>query len=163
MSVICPFCNSGKTKVIDKREISSGSVTRRRRECLICGKRFSTYERVEALDIYVIKKDGRREPYERAKLRAGISKACEKRPISQETLNEIIDKIENELRQMKSIEVRSQIIGEKVMRELRRLDKVAYIRFASVYREFADITDFQKELRELISEVKEDRGNGNQL
>lgn len=163
MNVICPFCNSGKTKVIDKREISSGSVTRRRRECLVCGKRFSTYERVEALDIYVIKKDGRREPYERAKLRAGISKACEKRPISQETLNEIIDKIENELRQMKSIEVRSQIIGEKVMRELRRLDKVAYIRFASVYREFADITDFQKELRELISEVKEDRGNGNQL
>ncbi|MGQ9608608.1 MAG: transcriptional regulator NrdR [bacterium] len=161
--MICPFCNSGKTKVIDKREISSGSVTRRRRECLVCGKRFSTYERVEVLDIYVIKKDGRREPYERAKLRAGISKACEKRPISQETLNEIIDKIENELRQMKSIEVRSQIIGEKVMRELKRLDKVAYIRFASVYREFADITDFQKELRELISEVKEDRGNGNQL
>ncbi len=159
--MICPFCNSGKTKVIDKREISSGSVTRRRRECLVCGKRFSTYERVEALDIYVIKKDGRREPYERAKLRAGISKACEKRPISQETLNDIIDKIENELRQMKSIEVRSQIIGEKVMKELKRLDKVAYIRFASVYREFADVTDFQKELRELISEVKEDKGGGN--
>ncbi len=161
--MICPFCNSGKTRVIDKREISSGSVTRRRRECIECGKRFSTYERIEALDIYVIKKDGRREPYERAKLRAGISKACEKRPISQETINEIIDKIENELRQMKSIEVRSQIIGEKVMKELRRLDKVAYIRFASVYREFADITDFQKELRELISEVKEDKGSGNQL
>lgn len=159
--MICPFCNSGKTKVIDKREISSGSITRRRRECLECGKRFSTYERVEALDIYVIKKDGRREPYERVKLRAGISKACEKRPISQETINEIIDKIENELRQMKSIEVRSQIIGEKVMRELKRLDKVAYIRFASVYREFADITDFQKELRELINEVKEDKGGGN--
>lgn len=159
--MICPFCNSGKTKVIDKREISSGNVTRRRRECLECGKRFSTYERVEALDIYVIKKDGRREPYERAKLRAGISKACEKRPISQETLNDIIDKIENELRQMKSIEVRSQIIGEKVMKELKRLDKVAYIRFASVYREFADITDFQKELRELISEVKEDKSSGN--
>ena len=148
--MICPFCSNERTRVVDKRETGSGTVTRRRRECLECGKRFTTYERVETLDLYVIKKDGRREPYDRQKLRIGMLKACEKRPISQETINRIIDKIENELRRLKSIEIRSEIVGEKVMRELRKLDKVAYIRFASVYREFADITDFQKELRELI-------------
>ncbi|MBM3212015.1 transcriptional repressor NrdR [Candidatus Poribacteria bacterium] len=150
----CPFCNNPGTKVVDKREISSGNVTRRRRECLKCGKRFTTYERPEALDIYVIKKDNRREPYNRQKLRTGILKACEKRYISQETINKIVDKIENELKQLDSTEVRSQVIGEKVMQELRKLDKVAYIRFASVYREFADITDFQKELGVLTEVVK---------
>ena len=115
-----------------------------------CGKRFTTYERMEALDLYVIKKDGRREPYDRQKLRMGMLKACEKRPISQETINKITDRIENELKRLKSIEVNSAIIGEKVMRELKKLDKVAYIRFASVYREFADITDFQNELKGLV-------------
>jgi len=161
--MICPFCDSRRTRVIDKRELSGGVTTRRRRECLECGKRFTTYERAEALDIYIIKKDGRREPYERAKLRAGISKACEKRPISQDTISDIVERIESELRQLRGIEVKSQVIGEKVMKELKRLDKVAYIRFASVYREFADVTDFQKELRELLSEVKEDKVSGNQL
>jgi len=150
--MICPFCNSVRTRVVDKREISSGTVTRRRRECLVCGKRFTTYERVESLDLYVIKKDGRREPYDRHKLRTGISKACEKRPISQETIDKVVDNIENELRQLRSIEVKSKIIGEKVIKELKRMDKVAYIRFASVYREFADVTDFQKELKDLIDE-----------
>lgn len=154
----CPFCGNKGTKVVDKREIASDMVTRRRRECLECGKRFTTYERQEALDLYIIKKDGRREPYDRQKLRTGIVKACEKRHISQETINKVIDKIENELKQLSSTEVSSQIIGEKVMRELRKLDKVAYIRFASVYREFADITDFQRELGDLIEVVKkEDR------
>ncbi len=152
--MICPFCSNVRTKVLDKREIGSGTVTRRRRECLECGKRFTTYERAEALDLYIIKKDGRREPYDRQKLKSGMLRACEKRPISQETIKKIIDKMENELRQLKSIEVQSEIIGEKIMRELRKLDKVAYIRFASVYREFADITDFQKELKGLIGEVK---------
>ena len=147
--MICPFCSNERTRVVDKREIGSGTVTRRRRECLECGKRFTTYERAEALDLYIIKKDGRREPYDRQKLRMGMLKACEKRPISQEAINKLIDKIENELRQLKSVEVESKIVGEKVMRELRKLDKVAYIRFASVYREFADVTDFQKELRGL--------------
>lgn len=147
--MICPFCKKGKTKVVDKRGISSGTVTRRRRECLECGKRFTTYERAEALDLYVVKKDGRREPYDRHKLKTGILKACEKRPISQEIIDGVVDRIENELRQLKSVEVRSKIIGEKVMKELKKLDKVAYIRFASVYREFADVTDFQKELKEL--------------
>jgi len=148
--MICPFCSNERTRVVDKREIGSGTVTRRRRECLECGKRFTTYERAEALDLYIIKKDGRREPYDRQKLRMGMLKACEKRPISQEAINKLIDKIENELRQLKSVEVESKIVGEKVMRELRKLDKVAYIRFASVYREFADVTDFQKELRGLV-------------
>ena len=148
--MICPFCSNERTRVVDKRETGSGTVTRRRRECLKCGKRFTTYERMEALDLYIIKKDGRREPYDRQKLRAGMLKACEKRPISQETINKIVGKIENELRRLKSVEVGSKVVGEKVMRELRKLDKVAYIRFASVYREFADITDFQKELRDLI-------------
>ena len=147
--MICPFCKTGTTRVLDKRETGSGTVTRRRRECIECSKRFTTYERVEEIDIYVIKKDGRREPYDRLKLRSGISKACEKRPVSQETINEIIDRIENDLRQMKTIETKSNIIGEKVMDELKKLDKVAYIRFASVYREFADVTDFQDELRNL--------------
>ena len=147
--MICSFCGSSRTRVVDKREIGSGTVTRRRRECLECGKRFTTYERAAALELYIIKKDGRREPYDRQKLKAGILKACEKRPISQETISKSIEKIENELRRLKSTEVRSKVVGEKVMRELKKLDKVAYIRFASVYREFADITDFQKELRGL--------------
>jgi len=150
--MICPFCSNTKTRVVDKRETGSGTVTRRRRECLQCGKRFTTYERIESPDLYVIKKDGRRELYDRHKLRTGILKACEKRPISQETIDEIVGRIENDLRQSKGIEVRSKVIGEKVMGELRRLDKVAYIRFASVYREFADATDFQKELKGLINE-----------
>ncbi|MEK7396866.1 MAG: transcriptional regulator NrdR, partial [Candidatus Poribacteria bacterium] len=138
------------------------TVTRRRRECLDCAKRFTTYERIEELDIYIIKKDGRREPYDRIKLRTGISKACEKRPVSQETINDIVDRIEGDLRQSRTIEIKSNIIGEKVIDELKKLDKVAYIRFASVYREFADVTDFQEELRVLISEInREAKGNGN--
>lgn len=157
----CPFCNSSKTRVVDKREVGSGTITRRRRECQDCGKRFTTYERVENIDIYVIKKDGRREPYDRNKLRIGICKACEKRPISQDKIDEIVDNIEGSLRRLRSIEVRSQEIGERVMEELKRLDKVAYIRFASVYREFADVTDFQKELKELISEMKGEKEDGN--
>ena len=144
--MICPFCGNERTRVSDKREIGAGTVTRRRRECLECGKRFTTYERVEALDLYIIKKDGRREPYDRQKLRAGMLKACEKRPISQEAINKVIERIEKELRQLRKTEVESSIVGEKVMRELKGMDEVAYIRFASVYREFADITDFQKEL-----------------
>jgi transcriptional repressor NrdR len=160
--MICPFCKSEKTKVVDKRETGSGAVTRRRRECIECGKRFTTYERAEEFDVFVIKKDGRREPYDRLKLRTGISKACEKRPVSQEIINEIVDRIENDLRQLKTIEVKSNIIGEKVMGELKKLDKVAYIRFASVYREFADATDFQNELKGLINEVnREANGDGN--
>lgn len=158
--MICPFCKSVKTKVVDKRETGSGVVTRRRRECLECGKRFTTYERVEALDLYIIKKDGRREPYDRQKLSMGILKACEKRPVSQESIKKVVDKIENELRQLKSVEVESTVVGEKMMQELKKLDKVAYIRFASVYREFADITDFQREVMALIGEVRKGDSSG---
>lgn len=139
---------------MDKREISKGNVTRRRRECLECAKRFTTYERMEPLELYIIKKDGRREPFDRQKLRMGMLKACEKRPISPETINKITDKIEDELRRLKSVEVAGTIVGEKVMRELKELDKVSYIRFASVYREFADITDFQDELTGLTGQKR---------
>lgn len=155
-AVICPFCSNMRTRVVDKREISKGNATRRRRECLECAKRFTTYERMEPLDLYIIKKDGRREPFDRQKLRMGMLKACEKRPISPETINKITDKIEDELRRLKSVEVAGTIVGEKVMRELKELDKVAYIRFASVYREFADITDFQDELTGLTGQKRKE-------
>ncbi len=145
----CPYCFHEETKVVDKRETADLDVTRRRRECLKCKKRFTTYERVESLDLIIIKKDGRREAFDRDKLKRGIIKACEKRPISYEQIENFVDKIEAELRKLKSKEVPSKLIGEKVINGLRKLDKIAYIRFASVYRSFADVTDFQKELKEL--------------
>jgi transcriptional repressor NrdR len=145
----CPFCGSEESKVLDKRETPDLKATRRRRECLGCRKRFTTYERVEAADIVVIKKDGKREMFDRNKLKLGIMKACEKRPVSAESIEKVIDSIENELRKGQT-EVRSSVIGNLVMRKLKKLDKVAYIRFASVYREFADIQSFQKELKRLL-------------
>ena len=146
----CPYCFHEETKVVDKRETEELDVSRRRRECLKCKKRFTTYERVESLDIVILKKDGRREAFDREKLKRGIIKACEKRPVSYEQIEALIDKSEAELRKLKSKEVPSKLIGEKVMNELKKLDKIAYIRFASVYRSFADVTDFQKELKDLI-------------
>ena len=146
----CPYCFNDETKVVDKRETDDLDVTRRRRECLKCSKRFTTYERVEGLDLIIIKKDGRRENFDREKLKKGVIKACEKRPISYEQIDDFMDKLESELRKLKSKEIPSKIIGEKVIQGLKKLDKIAYIRFASVYRSFADVTDFQKELKELI-------------
>ena len=146
----CPYCFHEETKVVDKRETEELDVTRRRRECLKCKKRFTTYERVESLDLAILKKDGRREAFDREKLKRGIIKACEKRPVSYEQIEALIDKLEAELRKLKSKEVPSKLIGEKVMNGLKKLDKIAYIRFASVYRSFADVTDFQKELKDLI-------------
>lgn len=146
----CPYCFHDETKVVDKRETEDLDVTRRRRECLKCEKRFTTYERVEGLDLIIIKKDGRRENFDREKLKKGIIKACEKRPVSYEQIDDFMDKLESELRKLKSKEIPSNIIGEKVIQGLKKLDKIAYIRFASVYRSFADVTDFQKELKELI-------------
>ena len=146
----CPYCFHEETKVVDKRETEDLDVTRRRRECLKCKKRFTTYERVESLDMVVIKKDGRREAFDREKLRKGVIKACEKRPVSYEQIEALINKLEAELRKSKSKEIQSNVIGEKLMTMLKKLDKIAYIRFASVYRSFADVTDFQKELKELI-------------
>ena len=146
----CPFCGSEESRVLDKRETPDSKATRRRRECLSCGKRFTTYERVEEVDLVVIKKDGKREMFDRNKLKMGIMKACEKRPVKLEQVEKMIDRIENDLRKRQSTEVTSSVIGDLVMKRLKKLDKVAYIRFASVYREFADIQSFQHELRRLL-------------
>ncbi len=145
----CPYCSHEETKVVDKRETDSLEVTRRRRECLKCEKRFTTYERVE-IDLRVIKKDGRREAFSRDKVKNGILKACEKRPVTAEQIESAIDKIEAALRSRSSDEIKSTIIGELVSRELKRLDKVAYIRFASVYKDFEDIESFATEVQQLV-------------
>ena len=145
----CPFCVHEETRVLDKRENEDQSVTRRRRECLSCKKRFTTYERVE-VDLRIIKKDGRRESYSREKLRSGILKACEKRPVSLDVIDKSIDRIEVTLKGLNSSEVESRIIGNLVMKELKKLDKVAYIRFASVYKEFDDPQSFEKEVKILL-------------
>ena len=142
----CPFCLSEDTRVVDKRD--SENATKRRRECLKCKKRFSTFERVEDIGIMVVKKDGRRELFSRDKLRAGIIRACEKRPVSQEQINNAVDEIEKAVRKEEK-EVSTKLIGELVMKKLKHLDKVAYIRFASVYRDFKDVGDFEKELKEI--------------
>lgn len=140
----CIYCNNSETKVIDSRE--SEDITRRRRECLLCEKRFTTYERAESLQIYVIKKDNRREQFDREKLKKGILRACEKRPIPIEKIEEILNKVEAKLRILDAKEIQSKSLGEEVGRQLKKIDKVAYIRFASVYREFEDIGDFKKEI-----------------
>ena len=152
--MICPFCSSEETKVVDKREGDSGKTTRRRRGCLKCGRRFTTFERVETLDLLVIKKEGKREPFDRVKLRGGIIKSCEKRPVSAESIERILDEIEGELRKSSTSEVSSNTVGESVTQKLKKLDKIAYIRFASVYRQFADIKDFEKELKKLSKRFK---------
>lgn len=146
----CPYCSSSNTKVVDKRESGEPGVTRRRRECLKCGKRFTTYERIETLGLTIVKKSGVRENFDRHKLLMGLLRACEKRPIPREKVEKIIDDIEARLREYKKTEVDSKFIGELVMRKLKKLDKVAYIRFASVYREFTDPDSFKKELEKLI-------------
>ena len=143
----CIYCGHCKTKVVDKR--TNEEVTRRRRECLNCNKRFTTYERPESIQITVVKKDGRREAYSKEKLLAGLKKACEKRPISTERVTRIIEDIENKVKGRKSKEIPASYIGELVIKKLKALDKVAYIRFASVYRSFDDVKEFEKELRAL--------------
>ena len=145
----CPICKSDETKVVDKRETIEG-ISRRRRECEKCGKRFTTYERIEQPELVVVKKDGRREKFEKEKLRTGIKKACEKRSVSMEKINSVVDEIEEKLRnEAEGKEVKSEAIGELVMESLKKLDKVAYIRFASVYMEFEDISSFEKEIKNL--------------
>lgn len=141
----CPFCFKEESKVVDSRETPDLSEIRRRRECLNCEKRFTTYERVESVDIMLIKKDGKREVFSRDKLKSGIVRACEKRPVSQEKIEKALNEIEIKLRKMDG-EVPTEVIGELIMRKLKSLDKVAYIRFASVYRDFSDVGDFEKEL-----------------
>lgn len=145
--MLCPYCHHENTKVIDKRDIKG--IAKRRRECLKCEKRFNTLESAEALDLRVIKKDGKQEDFDRDKLKRGVLKACEKRSISLETIEKMLTKVEEKLRR-KGKEVKSDLIGELVSQELKKIDKVAYIRFASVYREFADISDFKREIRGLV-------------
>ena len=152
--MICPFCSNEFTRVVDKREGDSGKITRRRRQCQKCGRRFTTFERPETLDLLVIKKDGRREVFDRVKLRGGIIKSCEKRPVSAADIELVIDRIEAELRKQNKSEVLSKKIGELLTKRLKKLDEVAYIRFASVYRQFADVGDFEKELAKLSKGLK---------
>ncbi len=147
----CPFCKSLDNRVIDSRLSREGDVIRRRRECLSCQRRFTTYERVEEILPLVIKKDGSREVFDRNKIMAGLKKACEKRPISVEVLEEVTSGIERHFQEMGEKEIHSSAIGEMVMRALYRLDDVAYVRFASVYRQFKDITQFIEEVRELLA------------
>jgi transcriptional repressor NrdR len=142
----CPYCNHEDTKVVDKRDVDN--FTRRRRECFKCKKRYNTLEEVESVQLRVIKKDGSREDFDREKIKRGLIKACEKRPISAEKIEEMLNIIEEKLRKHGK-EVKSSLIGELVSKELKKADKVAYIRFASVYRDFTDISDFKKEIKEL--------------
>ena len=146
----CHFCGYLEDKVIDSRLSQDGSTTRRRRECLKCSKRFTTYERIEEALPLVVKKDGRREPFDRAKILAGVMKACEKRPVGMEEIERTVDKLEMKFLDLGEKEIPSSAIGESVMEELKRLDEVAYVRFASVYRDFRDINEFMKELKDLL-------------
>jgi len=137
-------------KVVDSRESKAGEVIRRRRECLSCGRRFTSYERIDEIPYMVVKKDGRRERFERQKLVAGLLKACEKRPVSVAALEGVADQVEGALQEKAEREITTEEIGARVMRELRQLDKVAFVRFASVYRNFRDIDEFKHELNELL-------------
>jgi transcriptional repressor NrdR len=147
----CPYCHNNETKVTDSRDTGSLSI-RRRRECLNCTKRFTTYEHVEMQPIYVIKKDGRREKFEQNKIKSGIMKALEKRPVGHEKIEEILDSIEEKIRRIGSEEIESETIGEYVMEALKQTDHVAYIRFASVYRSFADVSSFEEEIKNLTKQ-----------
>ncbi len=147
----CPFCSFDDNKVIDSRLTKDGNVIRRRRECLECSGRFTTYERIEEVLPLVVKKDNRREAFSRNKILSGIKTACEKRPISIDMLEKVIDKVENAVQQRGEKEVSAAFIGKAVMAELKALDKVAYVRFASVYCEFKDINEFMNELRGLLN------------
>lgn len=149
----CPYCFHPKTKVIDKRNTEDLASIRRRRECLECEKRFTTFERIELLNISIIKKDGRRESFNREKIIKGLLTACEKRPISRDKIEQITNYIESQLKTLDKQEVEASRIGEIIMEKLLDLDKIAYIRFASVYREFADLNSFKKELNILMKKV----------
>ena len=146
----CPYCGHLGDKVVDSREGKEGEVIRRRRECLECGRRFTSYERIDEIPYMVVKKDGRRERFERQKLVAGLLKACEKRPVRVAALESVADKVEAALQEKPEREISTEDIGAYVMHELKTLDKVAYVRFASVYRNFRDIDEFKNELNELL-------------
>lgn len=150
----CPFCGHPEDKVVDSREGREGRVVRRRRECLSCSRRFTTYERIDEIPFVVVKKDGRREAFDRTKLLMGLMKACEKRPVPMSALERVADEIENLVQESPEKELPASRIGEKLMERLRDLDKVAYVRFASVYRQFGDLNDFVDELKTLLEQRK---------
>ena len=146
----CPFCNQDDTRVVDSRPVDDNSSIRRRRMCDACGKRFTTYEKVETIPLIVIKKDQNREQYDRRKIENGVIRACYKRPISAQQITKVVDQIENQVFGREEREVSSEVIGELVMDQLKDLDPVAYVRFASVYREFKDVNTFMDELKKLL-------------
>ncbi len=150
----CPYCGYKEDKVVDSRATQEQFAIRRRRECLKCGKRFTTYEYIEEVSLMVIKKDGRREPFDRKKILAGIIRACEKRPISMEKMEEIATQVERAVQKKTDREAPSSKIGELVMEKLKALDDVAYVRFASVYRQFKDVSQFMSELKEMLGKEK---------
>ncbi|HNR29816.1 MAG TPA: transcriptional regulator NrdR [Candidatus Hydrogenedentes bacterium] len=147
----CPFCSHSQARVVDSRASKEGDAIRRRRECLKCGRRFTTYERIEEVAQMVIKKDGRRENFDRWKMKSGILKAVEKRPVSLDQVDAMIDEIERELFNSTEHEVTTAAVGEAVMAKLRQLDEVAYVRFASVYRQFKDLNEFMTELKDMLA------------
>lgn len=150
----CPFCNHENTRVIDSRPAEDNNSIRRRRVCDECGKRFTTYEKIETIPLIIIKKDNNREAYDRAKIEAGVLRACHKRPVSAAQITSLVDSVENEIFSMEDKEIPSQVIGELLMNKLKDLDPVAYVRFASVYREFKDVNTFVDELKSLLKEKK---------
>ena len=156
----CPFCADFDNKVVDSRLSGESDVIRRRRECLGCGRRFTTYERVEDILPMVIKKDGRREPFDRNKILSGIQTACQKRPVPVAVMEEVVDRIEKTVQEKGDKEIKSSAIGETLMQELHDLDEVAYVRLASVYRSFRDINEFMDELKDLLKEEESRRLNG---
>ena len=156
----CPFCSYGDSRVVDSRSVEEGSSIRRRRECPKCGRRFTTYEKYEEAPLVVSKKDGRRELFDTKKLMAGLLKAFEKRPVAYETVQDIADKIERELRMRGESEINSAVIGEIVMKYLEKTDQIAYVRFASVYRQFADVNNFMQELQRIMSKTKNENEEG---
>jgi len=159
--VKCPFCSSDDTKVIDSRPADENTSIRRRRQCEACGKRFTTYEKLETMPMMVIKKDNSRESYDRSKIESGIVRSCHKRPVSTEEISNLIDEIENEIFTLGEKEIPTSVIGEKVMKKLKDLDEVAYVRFASVYREFKDVNTFIDEIGKLLKTEKKTRTRGN--
>lgn len=151
----CPFCSDLENKVIDSRLGKDGLAIRRRRECLKCARRFTTYERVEEIQPLVVKKDGRREPFDREKIRGGMLKACQKRPVSVDVIDDFLDELERHFQETNQKEIPSSEVGERVIFALKEMDEVAYVRFASVYRQFKDLDDFVRELRELLGNKAE--------
>ena len=147
----CRYCASTESKVIDSRPTEDGSAIRRRRECINCGKRFTTYEKIETIPLIIIKKDNNREAYDRTKIEAGILRACHKRPVSASQITKIVDEVEVEVFNYEDKEIPSEVIGELVMNKLKDIDAVAYVRFASVYREFKDINTFMDELKKVLN------------